>query len=105
MLVAMAEDLRVIFIKLSDRLHNMRTLIHHPKKEKREKIALETLNLFAPIADRLGLHKIKDDLNEESFKILDFNTYSRLKKEIDDLRPQRETFIKTAKEKITDILD
>jgi GTP pyrophosphokinase len=53
MLVAMAEDLRVIFIKLSDRLHNMRTLIHHPKKEKREKIALETLNLFSPIADRL----------------------------------------------------
>jgi (p)ppGpp synthase/HD superfamily hydrolase len=53
MVVAMAEDLRVVFIKLSDRLHNMRTLIYHPKKEKREKIALETLNLFSPIADRL----------------------------------------------------
>lgn len=105
MLIAMAEDLRVIFIKLSDRLHNMRTLIHHPKKEKREKIALETLNLFSPIADRLGLHKIKDALNEECFKILDSNTYNILKKEIDDLRPQRETFIKTAKEEIINILN
>jgi GTP diphosphokinase / guanosine-3',5'-bis(diphosphate) 3'-diphosphatase len=53
MMVAMAEDLRVIFVKLSDRLHNMKTLKYHPKKEKREKIALETLNMFSPIADRL----------------------------------------------------
>jgi len=53
MVVAMAEDLRVIFVNLSDRLHNMKTLKYHPKKEKREKIAIETLNIFSPIADRL----------------------------------------------------
>jgi GTP pyrophosphokinase len=53
MFVAMSDDLRVIFIKLADRLHNMKTLKHHPKKDKRERIALETLNVYAPIADRL----------------------------------------------------
>jgi GTP pyrophosphokinase len=53
MFIAMADDLRVIFIKLADRLHNMRTLRFHPSKDKRENIALETLNIFSPIADRL----------------------------------------------------
>jgi GTP pyrophosphokinase len=53
MFIAMAEDLRVVFIKLSDRTHNMRTLKFHPKKHKRERIAIETLNIYSPIADRL----------------------------------------------------
>ena len=63
MFVAMAEDLRVVFIKLADRLHNMQTLKYHPKPEKRERIALETLNIFSPIADRLWLYHIKNFLD------------------------------------------
>jgi len=100
MVVAMAEDLRVIFVKLSDRLHNMRTLKFHPKKEKREKIALETLNIFSPIADRLWLYHFKNSLDEECFKILDPNSYKKLKKELKDLEPQRNAFIKNVKEEI-----
>ena len=64
MFVAMADDLRVIFIKLADRLHNMKTLAHHPKPEKRKRIALETLNIYSPIADRLGLYYFKNSLDE-----------------------------------------
>lgn len=84
MFVAMSEDIRVIFVKLSDRLHNMRTLKHHPKKDKQERIVLETLNIYAPIADRLGLHQFKNALDEECFKILNPNDYKRIKKELQD---------------------
>ena len=70
MFIAMADDLRVIFIKLSDRQHNMETLHNHPKPEKRERIALETLNIYAPIAGRLGLYSMKSSLEEECFRIL-----------------------------------
>ena len=70
MFVAMADDIRVIFIKLADRLHNMKTLMFHPNPEKRQRIALETLNIYVPIAARLGLYRIKNDLEDECFKIL-----------------------------------
>jgi (p)ppGpp synthase/HD superfamily hydrolase len=86
MFIAMAEDLRVIFIKLSDRVHNMKTLKYHPKREKQIKIATETLNIFAPIADRLGLFGIKNILEEECFKILNKKEYLKLKKDLKDLR-------------------
>jgi len=104
MVVAMAEDLRVIFVKLSDRLHNMKTLKYHPKKEKREKIAIETLNIFSPIADRLRLYHIKNSLDEECFKILDIDSYRKLKRELRELEPQRKAFVKNVKEEINILL-
>ena len=92
MFIAMADDLRVIFIKLADRLHNMKTLKYHPKPEKRERIALETLNIYAPIADRLWLYQIKNALDKECFKILDPKDFKKLKKELRDLEPEIRTF-------------
>ncbi len=92
MFIAMADDLRVVFIKLADRLHNMQTLKFHPKPEKRERIALETLNIYAPIADRLWLYQIKNSLDKECFKILDPNDFKKLKKELKDLEPEIRTF-------------
>lgn len=70
MLFAMVDDLRVIIVKLADRLHNMQTLGFHSNPAKQERIALETLNIYAPIADRLGIFSFKEALETECFKIL-----------------------------------
>jgi len=85
MFIAMADDIRVIFIKLADRLHNMKTLSFHPSAEKRERIALETLNIYAPIADRLWLYHFKNSLDKECFRILEPKEYKKLNNELKTL--------------------
>lgn len=105
MFIAMAEDLRVVFVKLSDRLHNMQTLMHHPKKEKREKIALETLNIYAPIADRLGLYHIKNALDEECFKVLDLENYENIKAQLLEIRDSKVAFVDNVKKEIDHLLE
>ena len=100
MFVAMAEDLRVIFIKLSDRLHNMRTLKFHPNIEKRNRIALETINIYAPIAERLWLYNIKNDLDEECLKIMKYSEYKSIKKWLKELEDSSKEFIDNIKNEI-----
>jgi GTP pyrophosphokinase len=68
--LAMAKDLRVIFIKLADRIHNIQTLQYHPEESKRKKIAEETLKIYAPVAKRLGLYSYQLYLENGSFKVL-----------------------------------
>src|SRR6184192_3602317 len=70
MLLAMVDDIRVILVKLADRLHNMRTL-HHLPEDRRVKIAQETRDIYAPIANRLGMSKVKNELEELSFRYLE----------------------------------
>jgi len=104
MFIAMAEDLRVVFIKLADRMHNMKTLKFHPKADKRERIALETLNIYAPIADRLGLYNIKNSLEEECFKILEPDDYDKIISEMNELEDSMKIFSKHASKEIEELL-
>ena len=85
MLLAMVDDIRVIMVKLADRLHNMRTLGHMPE-EKRIRIAQETLDIYAPIANRLGMSKIKNELEELCFKHLEAKAYEALRAKVDARR-------------------
>ena len=104
MLLAMTDDLRVIIVKLADRLHNMRTLHFHPKPEKRERIALETLNIYAPIADRLGIFRFKEELETECFKILHPKEYKYITNELAKLEKEQDFFLSKTQEMIQNIL-
>ncbi len=92
MIVAMTKDVRVILIKLADRLHNMRTLEYH-EEDRRVKIAQETRNIYAPLAQRLGINWLKSELEDLSFMHLNPERYYRLAKRIAKSRKEREKYI------------
>ena len=92
MFMAMAEDVRVVIIKLADRLHNMRTLEHLPP-EKQERIARQTMEIYAPLAHRLGMWQIKWELEDLSFKYLEPEKYRQLVEMLADRRRAREGFV------------
>ncbi|MGE0460206.1 MAG: bifunctional (p)ppGpp synthetase/guanosine-3',5'-bis(diphosphate) 3'-pyrophosphohydrolase [Vicinamibacterales bacterium] len=100
MLLAMVDDIRVILVKLADRLHNMRTLQHMPE-DRRIRIAQETLDIYAPIANRLGMSKIKNELEELSFKYLEPVAYESLKTRVDAKRRAAEESIEELKARIS----
>src|SRR5438093_77413 len=100
MLLAMVDDIRVILVKLADRLHNMRTLNHLPE-ERRIKIAQETRDIYAPIANRLGMSKVKNELEELSFRYLEPQPYEALRAKVDAKRRATEGLIEELKKTIT----
>lgn len=99
MLVAMAKDIRVILIKLADRLHNMRTLCFLSEAKQRGK-AMETLEIYAPLAHRLGIFQIKWELEDLAFCTLEPKTYQQLQKLVTESREEREKFLTEIMEKI-----
>ncbi len=89
LLLAMAKDIRVILVKIADRLHNMRTIQFH-SEEKQKRIAQETLDLYAPLAHRLGMYRIKAELEDLSFKALEPEKYAEIAKEISFKKTERD---------------
>src|SRR5205814_5602440 len=95
MIVAMAHDIRVVLIKLADRLHNMRTLGAMPKNKQQEK-ARETLDIFAPLAHRLGIHAIKWELEDLAFATLHPRKFKEIRDLVNQQRDQREGYVARA---------
>ncbi len=95
MLLAMAEDIRVVLIKLADRLHNMRTLYGLPS-EKQQRIARQTMEIYAPLAERLGIWQVKWELEDLAFKALEPERFRELARLLDTRRKGRETYIERA---------
>ncbi|MBQ6696831.1 MAG: bifunctional (p)ppGpp synthetase/guanosine-3',5'-bis(diphosphate) 3'-pyrophosphohydrolase [Lachnospiraceae bacterium] len=101
MFLAMAKDIRVIMIKLADRLHNMRTL-KYQKPESQQRIAKETLEIYSPIAQRLGISKIKVELDDLSLKYLEPEVYYDLVEKISARKSERERYIQSIVEEVSD---
>src|SRR6202163_1462867 len=103
MMLAMVDDIRVVLIKLADRLHNMRTLEHLPA-DRQHKIAEETLEIYAPIAHRLGMGKIRGELEDLGFRFLDPLGYEQVEKSVNARRKEGEAFLAKMQQTITDKL-
>jgi GTP pyrophosphokinase len=99
MLLAMVDDIRVILVKLADRLHNMRTLQHLPE-DRRLRIAQETRDIYAPIANRLGMSKIKNELEELAFRFLEPQAYQTLRTEVEAKRKASEGLVEELRKQL-----
>jgi len=103
MMLAMVDDIRVVLIKLADRLHNMRTLEHLPP-DRQHKIAQETLEIYAPIAHRLGMGKIRGELEDLGFRFLDPLSFEQVEKSVNARRKEGEAFLAKMQTTISDKL-
>jgi GTP pyrophosphokinase len=105
MILAMADDLRVILIKLADRLHNMETIKFHKKEEKKERIAQETWDIYSPLASRLGIYSIKKEFDEIAFEVLYPEEYNEIKNLTNKNIEQKENYINKVKNIIKNELE
>ncbi len=103
MMLAMVDDIRVVLIKLADRLHNMRTLAHLPE-DRQHKIAKETLDIYAPIAHRLGMGKIRGELEDLGFRFLDPIAYQQVHDTVEARRKEGEAFLATVEKELREKL-
>ena len=104
MLLAMVSDVRVVIIKLADRLHNMRTL-EHLKPERQQAIARETLDIYAPLAHRLGMGKVRGELEDLAFRYVDPFAYEQVQSAVDSRRSEGEEFLANVEATLTDRLN
>ncbi len=102
--LAMSEDIRVLLVKLADRLHNMRTLSYMPSKEKKLRKARESLDIYAPLAARIGLNKIKDELQELSFAIIDVESRNHIVEKLSELRESKKDLVTKITSDLSELL-
>ncbi len=104
LILATSKDIRVLLVKLADRLHNMRTIKFVTSKEKQTRKATETMEIYAPLADRMGMNRIRDELEDLSFQVLNFEARELIKNRLDEIKENRTTNIKNVSNEFTDIL-
>ena len=105
LILATSKDIRVLLVKLADRLHNMRTIKFVLDKEKQIRKAKETMEIYAPLADRMGMNRIRDELEDLSFQVLNHEARELIKKRLDEIKENRTINFKNISFEFTDILN
>ncbi len=105
LILATSKDIRVLLVKIADRLHNMRTIKAITKEEKRKRIAQETMEIYAPLADRMGMHRIRDELEDLSFEILNNDARKLIKKRLDEIKLDKKDLFEEQSFELSEILN
>ncbi len=105
LILATSKDIRVLLVKIADRLHNMRTIKAITKVDKRKRIAQETMEIYAPLADRMGMHRIRDELEDLSFEILNNEARKLIKKRLDEIKLDRKDLFEEQSFELSEILN
>jgi len=105
LILATSKDIRVLLVKLADRLHNMRTINAINENEKKERIAKETMEIYAPLADRMGMNRIRDELEDLSFKVLNNEARELIKKRLDEIKEDKENSFNSISFQFSDLLN
>ena len=104
LILATSKDIRVLLVKIADRLHNMRTIKAIGREDKRKRIAQETMEIYAPLADRMGMHRIRDELEDLSFEILNHEARSLIQKRLDEIKLDKKDIFETLSNEINLLL-
>ncbi len=105
LILATSKDIRVLLVKIADRLHNMRTIKAISKDEKRKRISQETMEIYAPLADRMGMHRIRDELEDLSFEILNNDARLLIQKRLDEIKLDKKDIFESLSSEISKLLD
>ena len=105
LILATSKDIRVLLVKIADRLHNMRTIKAISNEEKRQRIAQETMEIYAPLADRMGMHRIRDELEDLSFEILNNEARELIKKRLDEIKSDTKDVFESLSFELSKILN
>ncbi len=105
LILATSKDIRVLLVKIADRLHNMRTIKAISKEEKKRRIAQETMEIYAPLADRMGMHRIRDELEDLSFEILNNDARLLIQKRLDEIKSDKKDIFKSISSEFNQLLN